>query len=451
MDLNKSIMHSFKLHESPFWALAPCTRAASSVILYGTSHGAHELLSFEESNYHKLEFDYSFDSQVFDKIKRTIAIRLHGSGENIHERSCTLVDKVFDPANMIPNYKVLERKSMFSSSSYREIMQDLFIVSNEPLELEVNQVTTSDRIGVVSKSKDGRIYDDGFSVRLFVNDDINLSIDDKSVIDMLVSLLFIDEVMLEGQELDLAMNYISTVLYKYVIDQTFSKVGVTIKTIDMKISIVRKIEARNSDDLRTIFNKHLSQGKIIPISTLQLMYASNSLKGGNIHHSWIKYMFWTALANPNINSVLHDYLPILDNQSRINFRTVCRDKTFLTSEAFNSEASLPWQSDMEVSISFIQWVDELAVRSVIRGDLPECIPLNTRSQWFGSSSKSFSISPPTYHRIAKFSVDDPYLVIDQLTSSSSMRDVSTKPPFWMKHLTRISQNIPNIFHRLLSK
>jgi hypothetical protein len=158
-------------------------------------------------------------------------------------------------------------------------------------------------------------------------------------------------------------------------------------------------------------------------------------------------MFFTSLGNPYLNSVVRDFLPSLDVMSKNEISMLAKDRSLLSTEAYNVDVVLPWQKKLNTEISFDDVLNELAVRSIWGGDFPVSIPVFTRSGWKGKHVTSPNISSPVQHRLAKFSVDDRYVSYTRLTKNITNWNV--KVPRHVRKLTRSTEKLPNIYNRTI--
>jgi hypothetical protein len=453
--LNTALNHSNTVRAMPFWSLAPTTEFSTSKIVYGVSHGAHEIMHFMEPSFTKLNFYYEFNSLIGTKkspnsTHATVEMFDTRDDSHVYDRKFEVLDKLYDSDQCEANFGIINTNSMYSSDSYRKIINEMFIIVNDHDEntFSASQSSTSNRTGIVTKGPDNVTYDDAFQINLVVNNDFSIAIEDKSIVDMLISLMHMEKLKLSEDGMATVVNYITTTLHRYVTSQMYISSGVTIRKLKIKVSITCKKDSIVQEDLDEMFEKFLSKGMLVPISTLQYTYALSALKLISKDFSeWEPFSILVSLANPGVNGNLKNFLPRLDIKSKTNIKNLCRNKGRLTSEYYESEVLLPWQDGYSYEMTFKQFINELAVRSSLDKDIPECFPLHTRGHWKSNLASSDEILRPMRHRIAKYKIDDVYDEIDSLIEKISLRDATM--PKYIRKLTRLSEKLPDVFQRVL--
>jgi hypothetical protein len=450
-DLFRSVRSNEVLQDSPVWSLAGLASDKLGQILYGTSHGANELLYYIPTNFSTLSYSYDFSVLSGEGQRRSVDIRLtNGPDTETFSQTYQLLDKIFDPAATSDKFSIIDNKSMFITDSFRSVISDLVSIQDSKTKAVFSQKSTSVRVGTVVKNKnEGASYEDAFSVTAVVNDDVNITISDKNIIDMIFSLFLIaDTPYIDNDEyMGIVNNYIGTTLHSYVKDQMMVKEGISLKELKIELSISRI--TNNSKDLHSNFIRHVNKGFIVPISTLQFMFFDKKMYDV-IVEDWSPIIAITALANPSLNEALHSLMPMSTLKDKRNFKSVCRVRSYLNSNTYVSDKPLKWQNDHVCQLSFEEWMKEMAVRSFLKDDYPDYFPLHTRGEWIGPHSESLAINPPVQHKLSKFQVIDVYDIYEDITVKATMR-ASPGVPEYIRRMTRISKRIPMIFHRLLER
>lgn len=439
-NLNRHVIAKEKLVSSPIWSLAPIKGSTIAMILYGTAVGGADLLPFMVSKYSKMELKIVYDAAMTKSNTATLSLNgQEGSSVYVEE---DISIKSFNPAN-VTFKKPDSGRSMFFSDSLNSSMSQLMILKTSS-EIETTQTSTTERVTMINKGKTGTSSDfhEAFLSVAVVNEDFVFHLTDKSVLDMLISLFFISDMKLSKPDIQIIINYVCTVLFRFVQQSMYVKTGIRISKADMNISLSRNPNAVTQSQLFDIFSKFINDGHIVPISPMHYHYFENENFDQN---KWLPFLFWAAIGNAHINDELWHFLPSIDRESKNNFRLIARNKELLTTEYYQSERCLPYQRKMKSGIDFDSFIRELFIRSLIVGDIPEYFPFLTRSQWKGAGTNSPNIAAPTLHRICKFGLVDHLNVIEKYVEMITMRDVL--PPSYVRKLTRLTESLPGAFVR----
>jgi hypothetical protein len=444
------------------WSLAPLSRPTISHILYGVSHGAQETLLFNESYYDTLLFSYSFSSEIGSVNK--VELELRPAQGDMYSDTFNLSDKIFDPAIVNFQNNIIDNKSMYSSGSFRKVLHRLIEFSGGLIETQFGQRSVSERMGLYTKSKSEKAYEDAFVIRVQVNDGVSITIEDKTLFDLFFSLLFLRDLDLTPEkvvgdnltqnkikesngvrrmDVSLLLNYIITLLHAYIKTRLVVKSGVSIQKLLMKIELKRKMN--DSAKLHNSLKGMVGEGLIVPISSYQWMCVVMPQKLED--DEWLYTKFISNIATTQANHCLHVYMPSLQIDSKLFIRQISRNRKMLQTNYYISDVSPPILSNVHDQISYDDFIDEMMIRSMWEGCYPQFFPIFSRGEWSGSNITSYNIHPPVHHRLAKFMVDDPENLYEIMTDDFAM--YTDKPPFFMRRTTRITDKIPDIFNRII--
>lgn len=452
-DLTRAVWTSPNLIDSPVWSLAPYVPHALGKILYSASLGAGDLMYFLPSKYSKLVFHLEHDSTItgssnrpLDKKNKVIITLSNGDSTSDLNLVVKLESKLFDTSTLKPAYKLLNRRSMYSSDTYAYVMSEMFSPELNEVSSTFSQTTVSDRVGIHIKGTDSQTFGDAFYIHAVINDNYHLDIYDKSVLDMLISLLFFDRMRDGDDYIHIAANYIYTTIQRYFIDGMVVKAGVNMNTLSFTFSIVRRKGLVTSEDLGKAFVNFVESGKLIPVSTLQMQQYVQAISSSVIDQRWTSKSVLLNLANPNINDPIIDFLPKCSVSYKGFLKQLMRDNSLRKSDHYIADVVLPWQHQFKSTISRSDIYREMLARTFLRDDVTDYVPFFTKGGWKGTSGNSFIIDIPSHHRIAKYTLSDTEEKILSLCRSSLFE---THPQNYIKRTARLTQDIPPVFKHIL--
>lgn len=442
-NLNKHVLSSPKLMEDPMWSLAPLSNSLAS-ILYGTAIGAGDLLAFTPSKYIRLVYTLKYLSDVSKSPTVDLTLHSRDSDTTIH---CDVLVKSFDPKKITNRTFSLDpERSMYSTDSLSLVLSKLLKLDTAMSDFETTQTSTSERVAITVKSYSPKSADfaDAFLSAAVVNEDYVFYIEDKSMLDMFFSLFFIKSLGFSKCQEEQILNYVTTVLYKYVQNGMYIKTGIRISRMAMNIELIRNDRYVTEPELSSFFRQQVDEGNLTPITPL---HYHALLDKEYEYQKWMPFMFWSCIVNPNINDHLMAFQPNIDMPSKIRFKMIALDRSMLSTNYYQSNKCLDFQKAMNDFLTFEQFLSELYVRSLMVDDVPDYFPLISKGQWKGSSVSSFAIASPILHRIAKFGLPSHVEIIYDHVRKITMRD--EKPPTYVRNLTRLTESLPSIFKCLV--
>lgn len=330
-------------------------------------------------------------------------------------------------------------------------MAKLFRVEEPLSSVETSINTVSERMGWVSKMKHGTNYQDGFKMQVVVNNgDFEICIEDKSVFDMFVALMFKVDMNLSEDTMSEIANYLSTVVYQMVKEQLVIKHNVSIRKLKFKFVMRRNPQFTSQHSLNMAFNEAMDKGFLLPVSPLHIMYRLNK----NVFSSrWMETAFWTTLCNPNANETAHDFLPLSVNDYKNKLQGLLKSESKglsrLTTDFYVSELSFGFEKFEPQSYSLNDVYVELLVRFMLYNDIPDTFKAYTKGKWQGTNSNTLILDVPRYHRIAKFGVESEIDYANELAYGMLYLNDNSSAPYYCKQTMRLSEKAPVMTHRLL--
>jgi hypothetical protein len=245
-------------------------------VAYGFAHGAHELLAFQPSDYDRLKIEFIYDAELTAKAnaisdtKTTITIMSQDNSAKEVKLISSKKHFQFNMAKLAESARLAEARSMFYRDSVRAILRNMFSLTTHVI-MTVAQDGESMRRSFISVA-----IEDGFMIQIAVNDNVNYQIDDKSILDMMIPWLFINNFDLGDMSSDNPnyedmIHYFTTVLTGYLVNQMHIQAGLIIKTMKISLDLTRKSN-NNAEDLQALFSAEVCKGNIMPLSPIQYAF-----------------------------------------------------------------------------------------------------------------------------------------------------------------------------------
>lgn len=449
-ELGKVLLKSKSIEDAPFWNLALCRDYPLAKILYGHSHGLTDMVLFTDGKYGSSEFSLevgNFVSQQNSTVRNDFRSKVdlslnspkNSSGDSRLEYSTTINEMLFNVASLDNPRISFKTDSIFSEKSYSSILSSCYDLTTE-LDIKFRQNAISERVGIVTKSKDNINYQDAFSMRIALNTFDTIRDFDKSILDPLIALRLIGDLYAPGSsDSEVVLQYVSTMFVKYVETYLYLKTGVKIESLKAKIKIVRK-----SDSLSKVYTDNVERGLLHPISTAQLygyLYPDS--------FDWNELVFWSAISGTWFSEDLVNFLPKCDPNYKYRLNSLLYNSESLTTSYYVSDVALPWQKHPDIKLEYGDILRELFHRLMINDQIPDFIPLFTRSGWKGTNGSSPNIPLPHLHRISKFGVVNAEDEISIISKYSALRESPFTPPVYVRKLTRLFERMPPLFNNIL--
>lgn len=456
-NLSNVIRGKSELRTSPFYALEKALGNVSSKIIYGTSLGAHELISFYESLYSSVSIKYSYSSDASGSTTFDLNLSNGKSPDNFTYKFDL---QYFEPNELMKDFSLKEKNSMYYKDSCGRILKTLFNIESpipgsgieSPNSIQVSQSNRESRSGFITTQNNSKVtFSDGFMISGITNgEDFSFRINDKSIVEMIVSLMHVKNMELTNEQIKHLCGYIMTVLNRYVLQQMYMIDGVKIVNLTWSIKITKNEGYIDQNQLDKFYHKCVNEGKIMPITLLHYKFLSSKYFDIDMDIKWLEYIFWTAIAAPNINQNLTDFLPEIDFDSKNSFQLYCINRNLLSSKGYMSQiASIESQLNIEAVITFDEFLRELMVVGILRNEVPEYLPFITRSKWHGTSSSSVRIDVPRWHPISKLMLSDVTFNLYDYVNSITMRSKKINFPRFIRTQTRLTEDITNTFDFVL--
>lgn len=264
---------------------------------------------------------------------------------------------------------------------------------------------------------------------------------------MTSSLFHLPTLNLDQDDISLILNYYGSVIQKLVKDQMFVDRDVNILNISVLFDMNRRVSQQK--DLNLLFLESFKEGRITPISTLQLLHLKSLVDDdlGYDINLWREYSFWSALSVGSMDESMKEIFPQLDENSKFQLSNVAKNPEYLKTSYYLPDTCLEWQNTMCYEINLNDWVTEILIRSMLANDYPSCVPVHSRGDWVGVNASSPNINSPSYHRLSKFHHNDLDEALSRLVIDLGMKDV--KKPIYIKRQTRCCRDLPTIFHKIV--
>jgi hypothetical protein len=161
-------------------------------------------------------------------------------------------------------------------------------------------------------------------------------------------------------------------------------------------------------------------------------------------------MIFSSFCNININRGFIGVCPSIPETSKARFKVYAGSAKTLTSSYYLSDVALPFQNKSQIQLSFRQFMQELAIRTLHTGNVSEIFPLISRGEWRGTNGQSLSLAVASLHKLLhKFGTSNYSLLVGNFTKMISLRSGNPVPSY-IKNESRITKDIPDVFQHYVS-
>lgn len=449
-DLTKMLGRSSVIQNSPFYNLLTNTKDTLGYIVYGLSHGVHELAYFISSKVQRLDYiyEYTMSPESDGRCTETTLSYTEKEKSPVTHKS-TSDDRSFKGFKINLKSRVNESKSIFTNESFNSLFGKLFsLIQKDSTEVKWGQYNSSERTGFVSKDKSNTIFTEGFKVSAIVNNEIAVTLADRVIVDIMVGLChFIDSYKDSpdfDRKLDDVLNYSSTVIHEFVKSKPILNSTITIRSLKFNITFERKVNDRSR--LVSIFTRMVHDGHLILMTPIQYSFL---FTGGALDVKWIKFIAISMLSCPYGCTELDPILPGMSVESKDAMRSLLRNVSLLNSSYYHTAVILPFQLSQVVKLSVNDVLTEIYIRILTRDSLDPCLPLLTRGNWRGVNGRSPTVYVPYINTtFAKFGLLDYYNVMQKFVANICYRTEGPSPvktsPTYIKGIARSSEKLPAV-------
>lgn len=453
-DLNRALGSSKTFSSEYICGMLTHTQDLLSSVVYGSSHGTQDISYFIATKYDSLSLKYEYTAQLQNESKNETVLTIWDSSNKKiekHEHKVSNGLLSFPESNInMPDKHADFNRSIFMKENFKHILLDLVQLKTECEDIVFMQHTTSSREATVVKSQSDTTYIEGFTMNLVVNDDINITIHDRIVVDCLMGIMHYYPII-SGEEhreqLDQMISFVSTVIHFYIKSIPIIKQGVKIKSVEFKVEMVRT--DNDQDSLTKKFQDFVNRGLIIPMSPLQF----SLYLGKTIPESWTKIIGLTSLSTPYASDNLRTVIPHMDRESKSLFSRILRDPDMRESYWYSNKVSIPFAKDLSIKISAHDVIMEMHFRLMTNDSICQSIPLFTRGAWPCGSGTTPTIQIAQISQLyCKLALNNSDVVTDIVVKHLCFR--STKggakvSPYYIKGTSRASKDMLKIFERFV--
>jgi hypothetical protein len=150
------------------------------------------------------------------------------------------------------------------------------------------------------------------------------------------------------------------------------------------------------------------------------------------------------MADINMNPEMKGFCPTISASSKAAYREYARSDFHLDSRNYCNGKLLPFQNNDWFSITFNDFLIEMAVRTLHKEDIPMAFPLVSRGQWKGQSGSSPIVGVASLNRtLCKVGMSNYVEFIDEFSEKMALRSI--RKPYYIKGLTRMCEIMPDVF------
>lgn len=417
------------------WSLANIGGSLSKSV-YGSAHGAGDLIYFLPTKYKSYILDYTFDSS--SSSKSSVKISLTNGSKDNYSVQAPASEFMFNNSDTSISQEPHDSNSVFLRGYVGEVISRMYEIEIGEKTFVTGQTKTSERTAFVLKSRDHATFEDAYVTNLMVNGDFVIKLQDRYMMDMLVALFHINDLGLSKPDQQDVIRYVSTALHSYVISQLYIHQGVKLTDVNITINVRRVDGLTTSKELRDFYVDSMKSGKLVPLSLLHHLFFKEDC--GSV---WKDIIFWASMLNPGLNDELRLIVPTQSSEGKSFISLHARKSELLSSSYYQTDVALPWQEKFVVKITFEEFLDELVMRKFMNDEQIDCFPLVSKGRWNRYENSPSSLHIAKTHRLSKFSVKDVQEVMDSYISKVSLYDQDK--PKYIKRLTRATSVIPPLF------
>jgi hypothetical protein len=405
-----------------------------------------------------MTFTVTYDASIpATKNVNKIGLRMTSSEnkDRIFELS-TYPETIFDPVHIErEGYKLNRSQSIYKIPEYLKMSKELFDIRSVTYKGTTRQSTSTMRNIVLTKNikGDDTVINDGFSATLLLNGEVDMAIEDKTIMNMLISLMYVSVDNNNGHnvfkgDVERMLKYIFSVIKDYAENQMYVHDKVKISSIEVDIQIDRLVN--DNKKLHDMLIGKLSCGEIVPVSLYHYMFIDRIMRNETIPNRWKNLMTIYDISAPEINKYVSKYIPKMDVMSKDNLSQYYMKRDRLSNKYYNPDAMLPFQLEYECSLSIDQLFKEMYMRNLNIDDYPEQYPVITKGRWVAAEATSFHVNKTYHSKLAKVSVEGLDGITDDLFKAIGLRGKHEfRPPYYVRRLTGLSRTLPSWMRRVV--
>lgn len=467
MEVGKTALSKSTVRNSPSYYCGMNNIDALSHFLYGTVHGASDLMIFIPSEHSQFRMEYNYDIKV-PSNGNNISIawpKVDKSGSYVYERmpDHTVISPELKFNSDISRscMSIKSTNSMFSASNASSVLGQFVKLSNSDGEDGFDLVITTSVEGISTRmvmsvpQKDGEsTYVTGHSTMLSEAKGQKYTLSDPLLMNTLLSLFVVLE--RHPEDHDWILSYVATMLNSYIRSQLPNESNVKILGINLKMHVTKTNNCWSSSF--NLFDKLVKRGRIVPYTPLQLMFYSlgqndNHATHINLLDKWIDTISWSALINRGANSeVVLGLTPETTAKYRELFTSISMDNNRLRSDYYTPSSSIANVNKNVSKIDYDQFIREILIRTLSGDAIPESYPLFTRGKWYNDNATSGYFTCTHLHPFAKFALrNNAYATINSLVDDLLLNEEDNTKPVFLKSHIRLMDEMSSIIDRYVEK